>query len=123
MNLRDVRAIGQVLDTTFGRESSPDGTFSIKYTMEEGNLILKYTTIVYFASEASLKPQIDRANNQAIQLIDAKLSEAKSAVKDATGNTLRTVDLGGSDNIELIQPQGPRKIAYYRYNHTFQIQD
>ena len=123
MNLRDVRAIGQVLDTTFGRESSPDGTFSIKYTMEEGNLILKYTTIVYFASESALRPQIDMANNQAIQLIDAKLSEAKSAVKDATGNTLRTVDLGGSDNIELIQPQGPRKIAYYRYNHTFQIQD
>jgi hypothetical protein len=123
MNLQDVRAIGQVLDTTFGRESSPDGTFSIKYTMEGDSLILKYTTIVYFASESALKPQIDMAHNQAIQLINAKLSEAKSAVKDATGSTLKTVDIGGSDNIELIQPHGPRKIAYYRYNHTFQIQD
>jgi len=121
MNLEDVRVISQILDTTFGRQSSPDGTFSIKCSLEEDRMILKYTTIVYFASEQSLKPQIDAANQQAVQLIDAKLAEAKAAVKDVTGSTLKTTDLGGDDNIELIQPQGPRKIAYYRYNHTFQI--
>ena len=123
MNLQDVRVIGQVLETTFGRGSSPDGTFSIKYSLEDNNLVLKYTTIVYFASERSLKPQVDMANNQAIQLINAKLSEVKQAVKEVTGDSLSTVDLGGADNIELIQPQGSRKIAYYRYNHTFQIQE
>ena len=91
--------------------------------MEKDVLVLKYTTIVYFASEQSLKPQVDAANQQAVQLIDAKLSEVKSAVKDVTGTTLKTTDLGGSDDIELIQPHGLRKIAYYRYNHTFQIED
>ena len=123
MNLQDIRVISQILDTTFGRQSSPDGTFSVKCSLEGDTLVLKYTTIVYFASEQSLKPQVDAANNQAMQLINAKLAEAKAAVKDVTGNPLKTKDLGGSDNIELIQPQGPRKIAYYRYNHTFQIQD
>lgn len=123
MNLQDIRVISQILDTTFGRQSSPDGTFSVKCSLEDDKMVLKYTTIVYFASERSLKPQVDAANNQAIQLINAKLAEVKSAVKDVTGNALKTEDLGGSDNIELIQPQGPRKIAYYRYNHTFQIQD
>ncbi len=123
MNLQDIRVISQILDTTFGRQSSPDGTFSVKCSLEDDKMVLKYTTIVYFASERSLKPQVDAANNQAMQLIDAKLAEVKSAVKDVTGNALKTEDLGGSDNIELIQPQGPRKIAYYRYNHTFRIQD
>ena len=123
MNLQNVRVIGQVVDNTFGRESSPDGTFSIKGSLEDDRLVLKYTTIVYFASEQSLRPQVDAANQQAIQLIDAKLAEVKAAVKDVTGSSLKTTDLGGDDNIELIQPQGPRKIAYYRYNRTFQIQD
>ena len=123
MNLQNVRVIGQVLDNTFGRESSPDGTFSIKCSLEDDKMVLKYTTIVYFASEQSLRPQIDIANQQAVQLIDSRLSEVKKAVKEATGYALKTTDLGGDDNIELIQPQGPRKIAYYRYNHTFQIQE
>ena len=123
MNLSVVRVIGQILDSTFGKQSSPTGTFSIKHALENDVLVLKYTTIVYFASEQSLKPQVDIANQQAIQLIDAKLSEIKSAVKDVTGDTFKTTDLGGTDSIELIQAHGPRKIAYYRYNHTFQIED
>lgn len=123
MNLQDTRVISQILDTTFGRQSSPDGTFSLKHSLQGDQLVLKFTTIVYFASERSLRPQVDAANQQALQLVNAKLAEVKNAVKEVTGDSLKTSDLGGSDNIELIQPQGPRKIAYYRYNHTFQLQD
>ena len=123
MNLETVRVIGNVLETSWGKSSSADGTYSIKYSLAGDKLTLKYTTIMYFAEERSLRPQIDAAYNQAIQLVDAKLGEVKSAYKAATDTSLKLEDIGGQDDLELIQPQGPRKIAYYRYNHVFQIED
>ena len=123
MNLETVRVIGNVLETTWGKSSSADGTYSIKYVLDGSRLTLQYTMIVYFAGEKSLRPQVDTAYNQAIQLVDAKLGEVKSAYKAAAGTALKIKDVGGQDNLELIQPQGPRKIAYYRYNHVFQIED
>ena len=123
MNLETVRVIGNVLETSWGKSSSPDGTYSIKYALDGNRLTLQYTMIVYFAGERSLRPQVDAANGQAIQLVDAKLGEVKGAYKTFTGSPLKLKDLGGQDDLELIQPQGPRKIAYYRYNHVFQIED
>jgi len=123
MNLETVRVIGNVLETTWGKSSSADGTYSIKYVLDGSRLTLQYTMIVYFAGEQSLRPQVDTAYNQAIQLVDAKLGEVKSAYKAVAGTALKIKDAGGQDNLELIQPQGPRKIAYYRYNHVFQIED
>ena len=123
MNLETVRLIGRVLDSSWGRESSADGTYSIKYDLGHGKLTLKFTTIVQFASEDSLKPQVDAANNQAIQLVDAKVADLKNAYKASIGKSLKLEDLGGQDDLELRQPVGPRKVAYYRYNHVFDIQD
>ena len=65
MNLETVRLIARVLDSSWGRESSADGTYSIKYDLGHDKLTLKFTTIVQFVSEDSLKPQVDAANNQA----------------------------------------------------------
>ena len=75
MNLETVREIGQVLENSWGRESSPDGTFSIKYAMDQDQLTLKFTTVVHFAEQSTLAPQVNAANDQAIQLIDAKIGK------------------------------------------------
>lgn len=123
MKLETVRLMGEVLQTSWGKESSVDGTYSIKYDLSQNKLVLKFTTLVHFASETSLKPQVEAANNQAIQLCDAKVSNLKKSFKATVGETLKLEDLGGNDSFELIQPNGPRKVAYYRYNHTFDIQD
>jgi len=123
MNLETTTILGNVLDTTWGKPSSPDGTYSVTYDLAGNILTLKFTTVVHFADERGLRPQIDAANNQAIQMIDAKMSNVKEAFKSVTDTTFKTEDLGGKDNLELVQPQGPRKIAYYRYNHAFKIED
>ena len=123
MNLETTRIIGNVLETTWGKSSSADGTYSVKYALAGDKLTLMYTTIVYFAEERSLHPQVGAAYDQAIQLVDAKLGEVKTAYKAVTDSSLKLEDLGGKDDLELIQPQGPRKIAYYRYNHVFKIED
>ena len=125
MNLTDVRVIGQVLETTWGQQSSPGGTYSIKYSLQGDVLVFMYTTVVYFMSNQSLRPQVDRSHQQAIQLIDAKVGDVKKNVKDVTGDTLKLTDIGGDDNIEMIQAtaNSERKIAYYRYNHSYKIEE
>ena len=123
MNLTTVRLLGSVLEDTWGKSSSPDGTYSITYDLNEGALTLKFTTVVHFADDAGLRPQIEAAYNQALQLIDAKMGLVKDAFKKVADVSFKTEDLGGKDDLELIQPQGPRKIAYYRYNHVFKIED
>ena len=49
--------------------------------------------------------------------------EVKSSFREATGRSLKTKDVGGSDNIELIQStaRSARKTAYYRFHRTFEI--
>ena len=123
MNINTARIIGQVLENHWGSQSSPDGTFSITYDLAGDLLTLKYKTVVHFASELSLQPQVSEANRQAVSLINEKLSAVKSAFKSVSGDSLKTEDLGGKDNIELVQPGGTRKIAYYRYNHAFKVED
>lgn len=123
MQINTPRIVGQVLANNFGTESSKDGTFSISHDLAGDRLTLKYMTVVHFASERSLQPQVAEANRHALALIDDKLAAIKAAFKKVTGSALKTTDDGGSDNIELIQPQGPRKIAYYRYNRAFIIED
>ncbi len=123
MKLETVRILGEFLQNSWGSESSKDGTYSIKYDLAQDKLTLKYTTLVHFASESELKPQVEAANNQAVQLCDAKISNLKKAYKSATGEALKLESLNGQDSFELISPVGPRKVAYYRYNHTFNVQD
>jgi len=123
MNTNTVRIIGQVLENSWGRESSPSGTYSVKYDLAGDLLTLKFTTIVHFAEETGSGPQIAEANRQAVTLINDKLATVKKAFKEVTGSALKTEDMGGRDDVELIQPHASRRVAYYRYNHAFKIED
>jgi len=119
-----VRAIGEALNTTFGRESSPTGKQSITYSQHGEKLVLKFTSIVHFAEERGLHMQVDNIAHEAVQLLTTKLAELKSYFKERTGETLKLKEQGNNDNIELISgsSNSPRKIAYYKRNHIFQIQ-
>ena len=123
MNTNTARIIGQVLENHWGTQSSPSGTYSITYDLAGDQLTLKYMTVVHFASEVSLNPQVAEANRQAVTLLNDKLSEVKKAYKDVSGTALKTTDVGGKDDIELLQAHSARKVAYYRYNHVFKIED
>ena len=124
MTFNETNVLGQIIDTSYGRSSSPDGTWSIKVQLAGDTMTMKYTTVVHFATERGLGDQVQFCVNEATQRIDAYLKEVKSAFKDAAGRTLKTTDNGGSDDVELIQStaRSPRKVAYYRYNRSFTIE-
>ena len=91
--------------------------------MHGDTVVLNYKTVVYFASEQSLRPQVEVAREQARQLIKEKIDLLKKDFKDATETAFKFEDKGESDDIELIQStsNSPRKVAYYRYRQTIKI--
>jgi len=120
-----VRAIGEALNNTFGREGSPTGKQSVTYSLHGDQLILKFVAVVHFAEERSLQMQVDRITDEAVQILGGTLSNLKSHFKERVGESLKVKEISNTDNIELISASAhsPRKIAYYRRNHTLQIEN
>ena len=123
MTFKENNILGNLINTTWGKYSSPSGTHSIKCDLAGQTMTFKYSTIVYFASEQSARDQFIRSAEEAIQRLDSYMGLIKSEFKEVAGTSLKTTETGGGDDIELIQStsNSPRKIAYYRMNKTFQL--
>ncbi len=122
--MKNLEVIHRLLDNTYNPVSKA-GTYSLKHTMHGQTVVLNYSTIVHFASERSLQPQVEVAKDQARQLIKDAVDKLKKAYKEETESSLKYDDKGESDNIELIQStsNSPRKVAYYRYSQTLKFKD
>jgi len=120
--MNKLELVGRLVDNTYAPVSK-SGTYSIKTSMQGENLVVKFSTIVNFASEAALRPQVQSAKEHAVQLIKEFISNLKKDYKSESGETLKVEDIGGDDNIEIIQStsNSPRKIAYYRYNQNLKL--
>ena len=120
--MNKLERVARLADTTYSPVSK-SGTYSLKASLHGNMLTLKYSTIVNFASENALRPQAAAAKEQAIQLIKDFMSKLKKDYKDSSGEALKTKDLSGDDNIEVIQATSNalRKVAYYRFNQTVEI--
>ena len=124
MTFEEVNILGNLINSTYGKASSAAGDYSIKCDLAGDSMILKYTTIVYFASERSLRDQVARSSEEAQSRLDEYLKSIKSDFKEIAGRALKTDDIASGDNVELIQStsNSPRKVAYYRVNHTLAVE-
>jgi len=123
MTFNETNILGNLIDTTYGRSSSPAGDYSIKCDLAGDTMTLKYTTLVHFASERGLTEQVNRCKEEAHARLDNYLKAVKADFKDLSGSSLKTTDAGMGDNVELIQStsNSSRKIAYYRMNHAITL--
>ena len=123
MNFNDVNVLGNLLNTTYGKSSSPAGDYSIKCDLAGDVMTLKYSTIVHFASERGLTDQVTRCAEEAQQRLTEYFTSLKKEFKDNAGNTLKTEEISSNDDLELIQStsNSPRKIAYYRMNKSLRV--
>jgi hypothetical protein len=121
--MADLKTLHSLCDN-FYKPHDSTGTVSVKSVLANDVLTVKYTTVVYFATERALQDQVRQANEQALQIIDSRIAELKSLYREKVSETLSLEDLGGGDNIELISmaPTTPRKVAYYRYNRTYKVE-
>lgn len=119
--MNKLEAVQKILESM--PKANPSASFAIRYTMDGAGFSINYSTIVYFASESSLQTQLTRAREQAVQLIEERISNLKKDFKEMQDGTLKLENNGGSDDLELIQAtsNSPRKISYFRLQRRFTV--
>ena len=125
LSLEQVNALGNILNKTFAKSSSPGGDRSVTGAIENDTLILKFISIVQFASDQSLREQTDRISEESVKILADTVKAIKKEFKAATGTALKLKDDTSRDNVEVVSGSihAPRKLAYYRRVHTLTIKE
>tara|TARA_Y100000592_G_C5456312_1_gene311542 strand:+ start:204 stop:584 length:381 start_codon:yes stop_codon:yes gene_type:complete len=125
LSLEQVNALGNILNMTFGKGSSKGGDRSVTGSIEGDTLILKFISVVQFASDQSLRDQTNRISEESVKLLADSVKSIKKEFKEATGTALKLKDESSTDNVEVVSGSihAPRKIAYYRRVHTLKIKE
>lgn len=120
LNLKEIRALAQVTETSWGNSSS-DRKLTSK--LQDDVLELQLMTIVHFAGERALSQQLDAQRDYANQVFTDQLKRIKADFKESTDRALVAKELDRSDDLELISAtsNSPRKIAYFRAKVKLQV--
>lgn len=121
----DINAIGQAIDTTWGRCSTPKtASYSVKFTLLGGNRILaSYTVITNFVSEKEMILMKRSCAEESEKVIDAHVKSVKDTYKSITNESLKFSAISSSDSLEIIgfNVHNPKRTAYYRRKTVFEI--
>jgi len=115
--------LGDIINHTWGK-SSGDGTRSLTCTMENDKLLVKFQTVVHFASEQSLRQQVDRLVAESNELINGHVAAVKKQYKESAGTSLKVEEISSNDSVEMISTSihNPRKIAIYRRQCSLRVE-
>ena len=113
LNLKEIRALAQATETSWGRSSS-DRKLTSK--LQGDVLELNLMTIVHFAGERALSQQLEAQRDYANDAFKEQLKRIKTEFKESVDRGLVTKEIDRSDDLELISAtsNSPRKIAYFR---------
>ena len=125
LSIDEIRAIGQICDTTWGRYSTASSpTMSIKTTLQGDKLTTTYTTVCHLASDRDLSGQVATVSDESVQLTNDYMKNLRKEFKSMAGRALKVKEESTQDSIEMLttSPHTPRKAAYYRRFTTFTIE-
>lgn len=120
----DYNALGQAIDTTWGRSSTPKtASYSVKFKLQGNVLVASYAAIVNFAAEKEMIILKQMYSEESQAIISAVLKNVKSVYKEISGKTLKTKEVSTSDSLEIIgfNVHNPKRTAYYRRATSFEI--
>lgn len=116
----DYSALGQAIDDTWGRSSTPKtASYSVKVTLAGPERIkLSYAAIVNFATEKQMILMKRKYASEADSVVAEVIKRVKSLYKDISGEsiTLKLVKESQQDSIEIINVNihNVNRTAYYR---------
>jgi|LWDU01.1.fsa_nt_gi uncharacterized Zn finger protein len=116
LTVEEVRALGECLNTTWGKSSTNPSSIKVTHHLEGDRLDLQTQSIVHFDGERSLNPQVVREREISNDIFKDVLKKVKDDFKDSVGKALTLKEISRDDTVDLIQAtsNSPRKIAYYR---------
>ena len=125
LSQEQVRALGQILDTTFGRSSTTESaTASFKTKLQGDLLTVTYATIRKFASETDQWEQTKDFDKESAQLTDDFMKDTKKDFKEASGSTLKVKEQSSMTDFEVIGTQShvnPARTVYCKRITIFEI--
>jgi len=120
----DYNALGQALDTTWGRSSTPEtASYSVKFTLQGDVLTASYAAIVNFATEKKMVEMHQLYEKESQEVINAVLKNVKAVYRNISGSTLATKEESTNTSVEIIgfNVHNPKRTAYFRRKTTFVI--
>ncbi len=125
LTIQDIRNLGELINDTFGKSSTPKSpSSSLKCVIvNENTLSMTYTTIVTFATEHSLHDQSRLLNDESLQVTKDKVVKLKSEFKGAAGKALKLREISTEPSLEMIylNPYAPLRRAYYKRHTLFEL--
>jgi hypothetical protein len=123
----DLISLGQAIDTSWGRSSTPrTASYSVKMTLlGSDRLLVSYAAIVNFGSERQMI-EVKRAYVEEAQAVIANvLKNVKENYKSLSGQTLKAKQINESDSDSLemtnMNVHNAKRTAYYRRKAIFEI--
>jgi hypothetical protein len=120
----DYNALGQAIDTSWGRSSTPKtASYSVKFTLAGDVLTASYAAVVNFALEKEMILMKRTYEEESINIIDEVLKNVKKVYKEISGNSLSTKEIGTNTSVEIIgfNVHNPKRTAYFRRKTAFEI--
>lgn len=121
----DYNALGQAIDTTWGRSSTPQtASYSVKLSLAgAGTLVASYAAVVNFGSERQMIEMKRRYEDESKKVTAEVLKTIKSNYKELSGNSLKAKEVSTSDSVEIVgfNVHNPRRTAYYRRKTVFEV--
>lgn len=120
----DYNALGQVIDTTWGRSSTPaTAGHSVKFSMHGDTLTASYAAIVNFGTEKEMVMMKRNYEEESKAVIKATIDNIKANYKNLSGKNISLKEVGTSDSIEIIGygVHNPKRTAYYRRKTVYEL--
>ena len=123
----DLISLGQAIDTSWGRSSTPrTASYSVKMTLlGPDRLLVSYAAIVNFGSERQMIEVKRGYAEEAQAVITNVLKNVKENYKSLSGQTLKAKQINESDSDSLemtnMNVHNAKRTAYYRRKAIFEI--
>lgn len=121
----DYNALGQAIDTTWGRSSTPKtATYSVKLSLlSAGRMLASYAVVVSFATERQMIDCKRAQVSESESIINEALKTVKANYKELSGSTIKLKEVSTVDSLEIINMNvhTAKRTAYYRRKTVFEI--
>jgi len=121
----DYNALGQALDTTWGRSSTPrTASFSVKFSLSGNVLVASYAAIVNFGTEHEMIQMKRNYESESVKVIAEVLKQVKANYKKFSGGkTISLKEISSEDSLEIIGfgVHNPKRTSYYRRKTKFEL--
>jgi hypothetical protein len=113
----DYQLMGQVIDSTWGRSSTPrTASYSIKVNIVgPGLLSVSYGAVVNFGNEREMIIMKRTYSEEAKSIIKEVLKHIKSAYKEISSETITLKERNASDSLEIVNynVHNPKRTAIF----------